>query len=215
MFPGLQSGYPWLRTPTTKEQSYIVRDAITAKDVAFNVRRRRRERKVRPGRADALEACGRSRCAARRRQECDGVRPGDAGCISLTLQPKNAASLPDCCHRNRGLSSPGLVRRVELESCEYPRTSSSSLPHSSPWHRPLRRRNAFHRQAPSGLHIQDPTRRGGCDCQVTRERSVGLPGVQRASRCRLSDGLQILSAERFTERLTVELYGRPYLRAVR
>ena len=63
----------------------------------------------------------------------NGVRRGacsDAGCISLTLQPKNAATLPDCCHRNRGLSSPDLGRRVESESCEYPRTSSSSLPHS-------------------------------------------------------------------------------------
>jgi hypothetical protein len=84
------------------------------------------------------------------------------------------------------------------------RTSPSSSSPSLPWHQPLTRRNAFHLRAPFGLHIQDHTRRGGCACQVTRERSVGLPGVQQTSRRHVSDKLQILRAERFTERLTVE-----------
>jgi hypothetical protein len=54
------------------------------------------------------------------------------------------------------------------------------------------------------LRIQDHTRRGACARKVTRERSVGLPGVQETSRRRVSDRLRILRAGRFTRRLTVE-----------
>jgi len=54
MFPGLQSRYP--AAHADDEPSYVLRDAMTAKDVTFNVRRLRREGKTKLGRADALEA---------------------------------------------------------------------------------------------------------------------------------------------------------------
>jgi hypothetical protein len=55
MFPGLQSRYPAAHADD-EEPSYVMRDAMTARDVAFNVRRLRREGKTKIGRADALEA---------------------------------------------------------------------------------------------------------------------------------------------------------------
>jgi len=55
MFPGLQSRYPAAHADD-EEPSYVPRDAMTAKDVTFNVRRLRREGKTKLGRADALEA---------------------------------------------------------------------------------------------------------------------------------------------------------------
>jgi hypothetical protein len=127
---------------------------------------------------------------------------------------KKSGGLPDCCHRRRRVLPADDVRRVESESCVYPRTSPSSSPPSQPWHQPLTRRNAFHLRAPSGLRIQDHTRRGGCACRVTRERSVGLPGVQQTSRRRACDRMQLCEGPS-TERLTVESSGRRYLRAAR
>jgi hypothetical protein len=73
-----------------------------------------------------------------------------------------------------GLIDPSPILCIELN------WSHASIPvclrHADHIHRhqPLPRRNAFHLRAPSGLRIQDPTRRGGYDCQVTKERSVGL-----------------------------------------
>jgi hypothetical protein len=55
MFPGLQSRYPAAHADD-EEATYIRRDAMTAKDVTFNVRGLRREGKTNIGRADALEA---------------------------------------------------------------------------------------------------------------------------------------------------------------
>ncbi|SRR5258708_162474 len=55
MFPGLQSRYPAAHADD-EEATYVRRDAMTAKDVTFNVRRLRREGKTKIGRADALEA---------------------------------------------------------------------------------------------------------------------------------------------------------------
>jgi hypothetical protein len=54
MFPGLQSRYP--AAHSGDEPSYVVRDAMGAKDVAFNVKRLRREGATKLGRARALEA---------------------------------------------------------------------------------------------------------------------------------------------------------------
>ncbi len=55
LFPGLQSRYP--TSHSGKEPpSYVVRDSMTAKDVAFNVTRLRLEGRTKLGRADALEA---------------------------------------------------------------------------------------------------------------------------------------------------------------
>jgi hypothetical protein len=147
------------------------------------------------------------------RRECVAKHErGDTGEAGRLCKQKKAANWPDCCHWcRRPFADP--VRRVGLESCEYPCTSLSSSPHSSPWHQPLTQRNAFHLRVPSGLRIQDPTRRGGYDCLATREQSVGLPGVQQTSRLCVSGTLQILRAERFTKRLTVEPEGRRYARA--
>jgi hypothetical protein len=55
LFPGLQSRYPAAHADD-EEPSYVVRDAMTDKDVSFNVRRLRREGKSKISRADALEA---------------------------------------------------------------------------------------------------------------------------------------------------------------
>ncbi len=55
LFPGLQSRYPAAHGGD-EEPTYVVRDAMTAKDVAFNIKRLRREGKTKLGRADALEA---------------------------------------------------------------------------------------------------------------------------------------------------------------
>jgi hypothetical protein len=54
MFPGLQSRYPTAHSGD--EPSYVVRDAMGPKDVAFNVKRLRREGATKLGRARALEA---------------------------------------------------------------------------------------------------------------------------------------------------------------
>jgi hypothetical protein len=54
LFPGLQLRYPAARS-VEKEPIYIVRDAMTAKDVAFNVKRLRREGTTKLGRARALD----------------------------------------------------------------------------------------------------------------------------------------------------------------
>ncbi len=55
MFPGLQSRYPAAHADV-EEPSYVMRDVMTARDVAFNVRRLRREGRTKIARADALEA---------------------------------------------------------------------------------------------------------------------------------------------------------------
>jgi hypothetical protein len=55
LFPGLQSRYPAAHSDG-EEPSYVVRDAMSAKDVSFNVRRLRREGATKLGRARALEA---------------------------------------------------------------------------------------------------------------------------------------------------------------
>jgi hypothetical protein len=49
MFPGLQSRYP--AAHSGDEPSYVVRDAMGAKDVAFNVKRLRREGATKLGRS--------------------------------------------------------------------------------------------------------------------------------------------------------------------
>jgi hypothetical protein len=54
MFPGLQSRYPAAHSGC--EPSYVLRDAMSAKDVDFNVKRLRREGATKLGRARALEA---------------------------------------------------------------------------------------------------------------------------------------------------------------
>jgi hypothetical protein len=54
MFPGLQSRYPAAHSGV--EPSYVLRDAMSAKDVDFNVKRLRREGATKLGRARALEA---------------------------------------------------------------------------------------------------------------------------------------------------------------
>jgi hypothetical protein len=63
MFPGLQSRYPAAHADE-EEPSYVMRDAMCAKDVAFNVRRLRKEGTTKLGRADALEAWWTSRAVA-------------------------------------------------------------------------------------------------------------------------------------------------------
>jgi hypothetical protein len=55
LFPGLQQRYPAAHSDQ-EEPSYVLRDAMGAKDVGFNVKRLRREGRTRLGRADALEA---------------------------------------------------------------------------------------------------------------------------------------------------------------
>jgi hypothetical protein len=55
LFPGLQFRYPAAHSEK-EEPSYVLRDAMTAKDVTFNVKRLRREGNTKLGRADALEA---------------------------------------------------------------------------------------------------------------------------------------------------------------
>jgi hypothetical protein len=55
MFPGLQSRYPTAHSGK-QEPSYVMRDAMTAKDVTFNVKRLRHEGATKLGRARALEA---------------------------------------------------------------------------------------------------------------------------------------------------------------
>jgi hypothetical protein len=55
LFPGLQFRYPAAHSDQ-EEPSYMVRDAMTAKDVTFNVKRLRREGATKLGRARALEA---------------------------------------------------------------------------------------------------------------------------------------------------------------
>src|SRR5258708_10002398 len=57
LFPGLQTRYPAAHSDQ-EEPSYVVRDAMGAKDVAFNVRRLRWEERTKLGRADALEMIG-------------------------------------------------------------------------------------------------------------------------------------------------------------
>jgi hypothetical protein len=55
LFPGLQSRYPTARSDK-EPPSYVVRDSMTANDVAFNVTRLRLAGRTKLGRADALEA---------------------------------------------------------------------------------------------------------------------------------------------------------------
>ncbi len=55
MFPGLQTRYPVAHSDK-EEPSYVLREAMGAKDVAANAKRLRREGRTKLGRADALEA---------------------------------------------------------------------------------------------------------------------------------------------------------------
>jgi len=64
LFPGLQSRYPAAHSDG-EEPSYVVRDAMSAKDVSFNVRRLRREGATQLGRARALGAWWAARIAGR------------------------------------------------------------------------------------------------------------------------------------------------------
>src|SRR5260221_7641515 len=63
LFPGLQTRYPSAHAKN-EEPSYVLRDAMSARDVSFNVKRLRREGKTKLGRADALEAWWETRNAA-------------------------------------------------------------------------------------------------------------------------------------------------------
>jgi hypothetical protein len=55
LFPGLQQRYPAAHSDQ-EEPSYVLREAMGAKDVAANVKRLRREGRTKLGCADALEA---------------------------------------------------------------------------------------------------------------------------------------------------------------
>jgi len=54
MFPGLQSRYPAMHAKK-EEPHYVLRDSLSARDIAFNVRRLRREGRSKLERANALD----------------------------------------------------------------------------------------------------------------------------------------------------------------
>jgi hypothetical protein len=70
LFPGLQSRYP-AANADGEEPSYILRDAMSAKDVTFNVTRLRLEGRTKLGRADALDAWWRTKI----RKATDAIPP--------------------------------------------------------------------------------------------------------------------------------------------
>jgi hypothetical protein len=76
MFPGLQSRYPAAHSGC--EPSYVLRDAMSAKDVDFNVKRLRREGETKLGRARALEVWWDTREAGRDNAGGEGQSPAAA-----------------------------------------------------------------------------------------------------------------------------------------